>query len=149
MQNLTDDVRREAPLLDQKVMIPNDPEILVTKDRLKNGIPIENGTINKLHKLAEKYYIPLLSKWKIDLKDKKILDIGCGDGGFISAFSNHSPYLNGVEIKDFKWVLSIFEGIDWVDPDSEFYDEPYIMIDGWMGGFLDYPQSELKDAKGG
>ena len=53
--------------------------------------------------------------------------------------------LNQKQIKDFKWVLSIFEGIDWVDPDSEFYDEPYIMIDGWMGGFLDYPRSELKD----
>ena len=42
------------------------------------------------YSLAEQFYIPLLKKINIKLKDKKIIDIGCGNGGFISAFLKHS-----------------------------------------------------------
>ena len=53
--------------------------------------------------LADKYYIPLLRKLKIKIKDKETLDVGCGDGGFISAFSESGTISTGVEIKNFNW----------------------------------------------
>ena len=58
-------------------------------------------------KLAEEYYIPLLKKININLKNEKILDIGCGNGGFISAFTKYSTKLYGIEIKDFDWPEEI------------------------------------------
>jgi len=58
-------------------------------------------------KLAEQYYIPLLKKLNIDLKNKKIIDIGCGNGGFISAFTKYSTELYGIEIKEFDWPTDI------------------------------------------
>ena len=58
-------------------------------------------------KLAEQYYIPLLKKLKINLNNKKIVDVGCGNGGFISAFSKYSTNLYGIEIKDFDWDVEI------------------------------------------
>ena len=37
--------------------------------------------------LAQSFYIPLLASKKINIKaESKILDVGCGDGGFLSAF---------------------------------------------------------------
>ena len=54
--------------------------------------------------LAADYYIPLLKSWNVEiLSDKLILDIGCGDGGFLSAFSELNCQCTGVEIKDFNW----------------------------------------------
>ena len=58
-------------------------------------------------RLAKEYYIPLLKKSGVNLKNKKILDVGCGDGGFISAFAKHSTALYGIEIKDFDWPTEI------------------------------------------
>ena len=55
------------------------------------------------YQLAKQYYIPYLNKSNITLKDEKILDVGCGNGGFISAFNKQSKYLTGVEIKEFNW----------------------------------------------
>ena len=62
---------------------------------------------NYQYELAEQFYIPLLKKVNIKLKDKKILDVGCGDGGFISAFSKHSTELYGIEIKEFDWPIEV------------------------------------------
>ena len=59
------------------------------------------------HSLAEQFYIPLLKKINIKLKDKKIIDIGCGNGGFISAFLKHSNNLYGIEIKEFDWPSEV------------------------------------------
>jgi len=59
------------------------------------------------YQLAEKYYIPFLKNSNIKLENKKILDVGCGDGGFISAFTKHSTALYGIEIKDFDWPTEI------------------------------------------
>tara|TARA_S200000501_G_scaffold377212_1_gene434726 strand:- start:6194 stop:6979 length:786 start_codon:yes stop_codon:yes gene_type:complete len=54
--------------------------------------------------LAEAYYIPLLKQNGINLSsDTKVLDVGCGDGGFLTAFSKLSRDCNGVEIRNFGW----------------------------------------------
>lgn len=53
--------------------------------------------------LAEQYYLPLLESWGFHPKDKKILDVGCGDGGFISAFARQGAECTGVEIRKFPW----------------------------------------------
>ena len=54
--------------------------------------------------LAQSFYIPLLSSKEIDINaESKILDVGCGDGGFLSAFSELSKECHGNEIRDFSW----------------------------------------------
>ena len=62
---------------------------------------------NYQYELAKQFYIPLLKKREIPLKDQKIIDIGCGNGGFISAFYKHSNNLYGIEIKEFDWPSEI------------------------------------------
>ena len=54
------------------------------------------------YNLASEYYIPLLKRWNFDIKNKKILDIGCGNGGFTAAFGNFSK-TTGIDIKKFPW----------------------------------------------
>ena len=56
--------------------------------------------------LAEQYYIPRLQSWGVEINKKNILDIGCGDGGFTSAFDKAGGYCTGVEIRDFDWKPS-------------------------------------------
>ncbi|MBC8197421.1 MAG: class I SAM-dependent methyltransferase [Candidatus Marinimicrobia bacterium] len=54
--------------------------------------------------LAESYYIPLLKSNDININaNSKVLDVGCGDGGFLTAFSNISKKCDGIEIKEFNW----------------------------------------------
>ena len=54
--------------------------------------------------LAEAYYIPFLKLNGIDISSEtKVLDVGCGDGGFLTAFSELSENCNGVEIRNFGW----------------------------------------------
>ncbi len=53
--------------------------------------------------LAKEYYLPLLAKWGFEPKGRKILDVGCGDGGFVSAFADQGAFCTGVEIRDFPW----------------------------------------------
>ena len=54
--------------------------------------------------LAQAYYIPLLKQNGISIvSDSKVLDVGCGDGGFLSAFSEISKICNGIEIRNFGW----------------------------------------------
>ena len=54
-------------------------------------------------KLAELYYIPLFAKWGVPLAGKKVLDVGCGDGGFTAALAEAGALCTGVEIRDFGW----------------------------------------------
>ena len=49
--------------------------------------------------LATDYYIPLIDSY-IDIKDKSILEIGCGNGGFIDGFTDISDHCVGFDIKD-------------------------------------------------
>ena len=58
------------------------------------------------HILAEEYYIPRLLSWGVEIEKKKILDIGCGDGGFTSAFGKAGGLCTGVEIREFDWKPS-------------------------------------------
>lgn len=53
--------------------------------------------------LAECYYIPFFQKNKVELKNKNILEIGCGNGGFISAFGEFSDNCVGFDLKNLKW----------------------------------------------
>ena len=56
--------------------------------------------------LAEAYYIPRLKSWNVAIDKKKILDIGCGDGGFVAAFGKAGGCCTGIEINKFDWKLS-------------------------------------------
>ena len=56
--------------------------------------------------LAEQYYLPRLKLWGVEIEKKKILDIGCGDGGFTSAFGKAGGFCTGVEIREFDWKPS-------------------------------------------
>lgn len=51
------------------------------------------------YKLAKCYYIPLLKEFHIRIKSKKVLDIGCGVGGFTAAFADEgASHCVGIEI---------------------------------------------------
>jgi SAM-dependent methyltransferase len=55
------------------------------------------------NKLAELHYIPLFQKWGISMAGKKVLDVGCGDGGFTAGIAEAGAICTGVEIRDFGW----------------------------------------------
>ena len=55
--------------------------------------------------LAKEYYIPYLIKNNVILNNISIIDVGCGNGGFISAFTDSSNK-TGIEIKEFPWKAS-------------------------------------------
>ena len=52
--------------------------------------------------LAKEHYIPYLASNSISLHNVSIIDVGCGDGGFVSAFPKASNKI-GIEIKEFPW----------------------------------------------
>ena len=47
---------------EEKVVIPGDPERLMTEERLKNGIPLLPQVINDLNKLASRFQLPNLDE---------------------------------------------------------------------------------------
>ncbi|MBP2681912.1 MAG: Methyltransferase domain, partial [Candidatus Krumholzibacteriota bacterium] len=58
--------------------------------RVKRDFPRENWDAfyrRYQRTLASEYLIPVLSSWGVDLRGKKLLEIGCGDGGCGAAFS--------------------------------------------------------------
>jgi len=55
------------------------------------------------NRLAELYYIPLFDQWGVSMKGKKVLDVGCGDGGFTAALAQAGADCTGVEVRDFGW----------------------------------------------
>jgi SAM-dependent methyltransferase len=50
--------------------------------------------------LGKIYLIPLLEKWGVKIKSSKILDVGCAEGGVISAFSDYGALCTGFEISE-------------------------------------------------
>ena len=53
--------------------------------------------------LASGYYIPFLLNNNIELDDRDILEIGCGNGGFIDAFGKYSDRCVGFDLKNLEW----------------------------------------------
>ena len=51
-------------------------------------------------KLAARYLIPVLNRWNIPLKDKKILEAGCGDGGCAAEFFRAGCRVTAIDIDD-------------------------------------------------
>ena len=52
-----------------------------------------------------------------------------------------SSKLTEQQIKDLEWVK---ENISWIEYQGD-EDDPYLSIEGWKGGLLDYPLSELEN----
>ena len=48
--------------------------------------------------------------------------------------------LSEVQISQYAWVLENIDNIDWIDNDEP---KPHILLEGWLGGSLDYEKSEL------
>jgi len=48
--------------------------------------------------------------------------------------------LTQLQIENYEWVLDNIDNINWSDNDEP---NPYILIDGWLGGSLDYEKSDL------
>lgn len=59
MQNFTDDLRSEPAIRGESVMLPGDKEIQESEERMKNGVPIDESTLESFYGLSEKYNIPL------------------------------------------------------------------------------------------
>ena len=72
----------------------------LNKDKFKNW---KDYYFEYQRTLASSYYIPFLTNNNVELKDKNILEIGCGNGGFISAFGQFSDYCMGFDLKDLDW----------------------------------------------
>ena len=54
MQQMTNEVRAEPSLEKSSVMLPGDPQIICSKDRLKNGIPLDDTTLKDLKEMSVK-----------------------------------------------------------------------------------------------
>ena len=88
--------------------------------------------------LAEDYYIPyLLNKGKVSqLNTKSIIDIGCGNGGFINAvkskLNNNSDCMSlGIDIKSFKtWKgkRTFFKVHNILDDSNENYKNKFDLV---------------------
>ena len=50
------------------------------------------------NKLAELHYLPLFEAWGVPMTGKKVLDVGCGDGGFTAALAEAGAISTGVEM---------------------------------------------------
>lgn len=50
--------------------------------------------------VMHRYYIPLFRNWGLSLKDKKVLDIGCGEGGGLSALFDAGMHCEGFDLDE-------------------------------------------------
>ncbi|MBI5191217.1 MAG: methyltransferase domain-containing protein [Nitrospirae bacterium] len=55
------------------------------------------------YNLARDWYVPMLAGWNVPLSGTRLLDVGCGDGGFTAALADAGADCTGVEIKPFAW----------------------------------------------
>ena len=60
MQAMSDEVRNEPALFGEEVMMPGDPETNTAKIRMREGVPIEEKTVESFNKISKDYDIPLL-----------------------------------------------------------------------------------------
>jgi SAM-dependent methyltransferase len=54
------------------------------------------------YNLARDFYLPKFKAWGLSPQGLKVLDIGCGDGGFTAALADWGAECTGVEIKPFE-----------------------------------------------
>ena len=54
MQQMTDEVRAEPAIDGESVMLPGDPQMICAKKRMKDGIPIDDSTLDALVALSKK-----------------------------------------------------------------------------------------------
>ena len=59
LKQMTEEVRNQPSNNKNGVMLPNDPEIKFSKERLKNGIPVDNKIYEELKNLSDNYQIKL------------------------------------------------------------------------------------------
>ncbi len=61
MQVFSKTVRREPAKKNKKVVLPNDPEIFISKRRMKTGIPLDKNTYNQFLKLSKRFDVKLVT----------------------------------------------------------------------------------------
>lgn len=76
------------------------------------------------YQLASIFLIPLMEKWGIQFADARILDVGCGDGGFTAAMAERGAICVGVEIKEFKRKQNNNDRLRYVVQDVTAPDAP-------------------------
>lgn len=59
MQQMTREVHNEPAIEGESVLLPGDKEIQEAKVRMKNGIPLDDATVDAFNKMSEKYNIPI------------------------------------------------------------------------------------------
>ena len=91
-------------------------------------------------RLANEYLIPILKRWGIDLAGKRVLEVGCGDGGCAAAFHRAGAEIVMMDIEerlvDVAREANANEGIEAkayagnvYDEAAPFYDDgPYDII---------------------
>ena len=62
MKNFSNIIRREPAKKNKKILLPNDPEIAISKKRIKSGIPLDEDTYRQLLKLSKKFNVKLILK---------------------------------------------------------------------------------------
>ncbi len=59
MQKMTDEVRSEPAVSGESVMLPGDPEVRTSRLRMKEGIPIDDSTVEEFKKMSKTFNVPL------------------------------------------------------------------------------------------
>jgi ureidoglycolate dehydrogenase (NAD+) len=59
MQQMTDEVRSEPAIDGEAVMLPGDPQMICAKNRMIDGIPLDDSTLDAFVKMSKKYNIDL------------------------------------------------------------------------------------------
>ena len=54
MQQMTDEVRAEPAIDGESVMLPGDPQMICAKKRMKDGIPLDDSTLDVLVTMSKK-----------------------------------------------------------------------------------------------
>ena len=59
MQEMTNEVRVEPAIDGEQVMLPGDPEMHTAEKRMRNGVPLDDATVEAFIKISKEYDIPL------------------------------------------------------------------------------------------
>jgi len=59
MQQMTDEVRAEPAIDGKSVLLPGDPQIICAKNRIKDGIPLDEATLGALIKIGKENNVKL------------------------------------------------------------------------------------------